>query len=68
MALSRHGRTIIGIMGLCVVGDVLHDYVECLRYSLPIFALYNGLGSEVSVNEREGEFSWVITPSRPSYG
>ena len=68
MSLSRNGCTIIGIMGLGVVGDALHDYFEGRRYSLRVFDPYKGLGSEESINEADVVFICVPTPYRPDAG
>ncbi|MGB2694336.1 MAG: hypothetical protein WBD55_04015 [Dehalococcoidia bacterium] len=68
MSLSRNGKSIMGIMGLGVVGDAVHTYFENRGYSMRGFDPYRHIGSDESINESDVIFICVPTPYRPGMG
>lgn len=68
MSLSSNGDTVIGIIGLGVVGDAVQHYFERSGHSLRVYDPYRGLGSERSINEADLIFVCVPTPFRPHVG
>ena len=68
MPPNNNGNSIIGIMGMGVVGDALHHYFEGLGYPLRAYDPYRGIGSEISINEAGLIFICVPTPYSPYTG
>ena len=68
MTLTKNGRTVIGIMGLGVVGDAVRDLFEQQGYSLRVYDPERGLGSQRSINEADLVFVCVHAPFRPHAG
>jgi UDPglucose 6-dehydrogenase len=68
MSLSKNGKSIIGIMGMGVVGDAVSEYFERRGYALRGYDPYRNIGSEQSINESDVVFICVPTPYRPSMG
>ena len=68
MSLSKNGRSIIGIMGLGVVGDAVHSYFQARGYSLRVYDPYKGYDDEDAINESDVIFMCVPTPYRPGVG
>jgi UDPglucose 6-dehydrogenase len=68
MSHSLNGRTVIGVMGLGVVGDAVRAYFESKGYALRLFDPYKGWDSEDALNEAQIVFVCVPTPYRPRVG
>jgi UDPglucose 6-dehydrogenase len=68
MSPSRNGKSIIGIMGLGVVGDSVRHFFGGLGYPLRLYDPHRGLGSTTSVNEADLVFVCVPTPYKPHVG
>ncbi len=68
MLLSKNGKSVIGVMGLGVVGGAVHYYFERSGYSLRIFDPHKRLGSVEAINEADVVFVCVPTPYRPGSG
>lgn len=68
MSPSRNGSSIIGIMGLGVVGDGVRHFFEGLGYPLRLYDPHRGLGSATSINEADLVFVCVPTPYKPHVG
>ena len=66
--LSRNGKTVMGIVGLGVVGDAVHHYFKTTDYPLRLFDLYKGLGSPEEINEADVIFICVPTPYQAGTG
>ncbi len=68
MPLRDEDQTIIGIMGLGVVGDGVRDYFERRATPLRVYDPYRGLGSVESINEADIVYICVPTPYLPNVG
>ena len=68
MQLNKNGKTVIGFMGLGVVGDATHNYFQRAGYSLRVYDPGRSLGSVEAVNEADVVFICVPTPYRPVAG
>jgi UDPglucose 6-dehydrogenase len=68
MSLSKNGRSVIGIMGLGIVGDAVHHYFERAGYSLRVYDPNKRLGTAKSINEADIVFICVPTPYRAGTG
>lgn len=66
--MSRSRNETIGIMGMGVVGDALHDYFQRRDHALRVFDPNRGLGSVQSINEADVVFICVPTPYMPERG
>ena len=60
--------TIVGIMGLGVVGDATHHHFERTGYQLRVYDPGRGLGSTDAVNEADVVLICVPTPYHPVRG
>jgi UDPglucose 6-dehydrogenase len=68
MLLSKNGKSVVGVVGLGVVGDAVHHYFERSGYSMRVYDPYKGLGSEEAINESDLVFICVPTPYQPGTG
>ena len=68
MPHSEEEKEIVGIMGLGVVGDGVHNYFERKGTPLRVYDAYRGLGSVESINEADIVFVCVPRPYRPAVG
>ncbi|MEX1255179.1 MAG: hypothetical protein WEE64_12645 [Dehalococcoidia bacterium] len=68
MLLSKNGKSVVGVVGLGVVGDAVHHYFERSGYSMRVYDPYKGLGSEDAINESDLVFVCVPTPYEPGTG
>jgi UDPglucose 6-dehydrogenase len=68
MLPSKNGKTVIGFMGMGVVGDATHHYFERNSHALRVYDPYKGLGSVKSINEADVVFVCVPTPYLPNKG
>lgn len=66
--LNKNGKTVIGIVGLGVVGDAVHHYFKTTDHSLRLFDLYQGVGSPEEINEADLIFICVPTPYQAGTG
>ncbi len=65
---SNNGSTIVGVMGMGVVGDAVHSYFAERDHPLRPFDPYRGMGSDDLINEAEVVFICVPTPYQPGAG
>ncbi len=68
MALTKNGRTVIGIVGLSGTGDAVRDHFERNGHSLRVYDPERGIGSQRLVNEADVVFVCVPTPFQPNAG
>ena len=68
MSPSKNGFSVIGVMGLGVVGDSVHNYFTRRNYPLRAFDPFLGVGDDQSINEADLIFICVPTPYRPGAG
>ncbi len=68
MPHNEEETKIVGIMGLGVVGDGVHNYFERKETPLRVYDPYRGLGSVESINEADIVYVCVPTPYRPNVG
>ncbi len=68
MSLSMVQNSIIGIMGLGVVGDGVKHYFERTDHETRVYDPKRGLGSVESINEADVVFICVPTPYLPERG
>ena len=68
MPPSKNGRSVVGVMGLGVVGDAVRHHVERLGHKPRLYDPYKGLGSQAEINQAELIFICVPTPYRPQCG
>jgi UDPglucose 6-dehydrogenase len=66
--LSKNGKTVIGIMGLGVVGDAAEYHFVRQGYALRAYDPGRGLGTPASINEADIVFICVPTPYRRDVG
>ncbi len=66
--LSKNGKTVIGIVGLGVVGDAVHHYFKTTDYPLRLFDLYQSVGSPEEINKADLIFICVPTPYQAGTG
>lgn len=65
---SNNGSTIIGVMGMGVVGDAVYQYFAAQDQPLRAFDPYRGMGSDDEINEADIVFICVPTPYQPGTG
>ena len=68
MSLSNLQNSIVGIMGLGVVGDSVQHYFERAEQQIRIYDPIRGLGSVEAINEADVVFICVPTPYLPEKG
>lgn len=68
LGMHRNGRSIIGIMGLGVVGSAVSSYFEGRGYALRHYDPYLGADDEQAINEADIVFACVPTPYLPGTG
>lgn len=68
MAHSKLENSVIGIMGLGVVGDSVQHYFERTDHDIRVYDPKRGLGSVESINEADVVFICVPTPYLPERG
>ncbi len=68
MSLSNLQNSIVGIMGLGVVGDGVQHYFERAEQEIRVYDPNRGLGSVESINEADVVFICVPTPYLPERG
>ncbi len=68
MSFSANGKSIIGVMGVGVVGGAARDFFERQGRSVRVHDPNLGLGSEASINEADIVFICVPTPHDPRTG
>lgn len=68
MSLSKNGKSIVGVMGLGMVGGAVYRYFESRGYAMRGFDPYRDIGSEASINEADVIFICVPTPYRAGVG
>jgi UDPglucose 6-dehydrogenase len=68
MALTKNGRTVIGIVGLSGTGDAVRDHFERNGHSLRVYDAERGIGSQRLVNEADVVFVCVPAPFQPNTG
>jgi UDPglucose 6-dehydrogenase len=68
MSLSNLQKSIVGIMGLGVVGDGVQHYFQRTDHEIRVYDPKRGLGSVQSINEADVVFICVPTPHLPERG
>ncbi len=68
MALTKNGRTVIGIVGLSGTGDAVRDHFERNGHSLRVYDAERDIGSQRLVNEADVVFVCVPAPFQPNTG
>ena len=68
MSLSDVETSIVGIMGLGVVGDGVQHYFQRTDHEIRVYDPNRGLGSVQSINEADVVFICVPTPYLPERG
>lgn len=64
----KNGKTVIGIMGVGVVGDAVRSYFDPTNASLRVYDPWRGLGSIEEINQAQLVFICVPTPYHASTG
>jgi UDPglucose 6-dehydrogenase len=64
----KNGKTVVGIMGVGVVGDAVRSYFEKTNVSLRLYDPGRGLGSLEEINQAQVVFLCVPTPYHGSRG
>jgi UDPglucose 6-dehydrogenase len=68
MALTKNGRTIIGIVGLGGTGEAVRDHFERNGHSLRVLDAERGIGDPHSINEADVVFVCVAARFQPNAG